>query len=117
MEIRNLFIRSLKNSYNMIQLDGAKLNYTGKLNTHPYKTTRSLASLFGLLRMLDKRHGLLPSYDPVIQDQIEQAFVELVHSENNASPMFYLPHKPVVRETVESAKLQVVHHACLNDFL
>lgn len=65
----------------------------------------SLARLFNLLRKLDKQPDLISYYDAVIQDQIEQDIIEPVHLEDDASPTFYLPHNPVIRETPESTKL------------
>ena len=65
----------------------------------------SLARLSELLRKLDKQPDLVSIYDTVIQDKIEQGIIEPVHLENDANPTFYLPHKPVIRETAESTKL------------
>ena len=71
----------------------------------------SLARLSGLLRKLEKQLDLHNSYDAFIQDQIEQDITEPLHLENDASPMFYLPHKPVIREAAGITKLRIVYDA------
>ena len=89
------------------KLGGMKLAYSGKLETQPLQNKKkvSLARLSELLRKLDKQPDLFSSYDTVIQDKIEQGIIEPVHLENDANPTFYLPQKPVIRETADSTKL------------
>ena len=49
-------------------------------------------------------------YDDVIQDQLQQGIVEAV-PETPAEKEFYIPHKPVVKETAETTKVRVVYDA------
>lgn len=53
---------------------------------------------------------MLEKYDAIIQDQLTQGIVERVEGEANAKE-FYIPHKPVVRETAESTKFHIVYDA------
>ena len=53
---------------------------------------------------------MLERYDSVIQDQLAQGIVERVESEAKERE-FYIPHKPVIRETAESTKLRIVYDA------
>ena len=53
---------------------------------------------------------MVERYDSVIQDQLAQGIVE--HEESEAEGReFYIPHKPVIRETAESTKLRIVYDA------
>ena len=53
---------------------------------------------------------MLERYDSVIQDQLAQGIVERVEGEAKERE-FYIPHKPVIRETAESTKLRIVYDA------
>jgi hypothetical protein len=54
----------------------------------------------------------MTKYDEIIRDQIDQGIVEKVTpSSVLANNEFYIPHKPVVRETAESSKVRVVYDA------
>ena len=55
--------------------------------------------------------GTIERYDQVIQDQIEAEIVERVSGPVTGSREFYIPHKPVVRESAETTKLRVVYDA------
>ena len=46
-------------------------------------------------------------YDQIIQDQKEKGIVEPVDHEPTGK-VFYLPHKPVIRESAETTKIRVV---------
>lgn len=54
--------------------------------------------------------GLLERYNEVIKNQLEQGIVERAE-EDPQGYEFYIPHKPVVRESAESIKLRVVYDA------
>lgn len=70
----------------------------------------SLRRLEILLKKLQKEPNLLDRYDEVIQDQLAKGIVERVFSDP-VGREFYIPHKPVVRESAESTKLQIVFDA------
>ena len=56
------------------------------------------------------RKDLTAKYNKVIQDQIVEGIVEKAPIEASGQ-QFYLPHKPVVRETASTTKLRVVYDA------
>ena len=58
-----------------------------------------------------RSQGTIERYDQVIQDQIEAGIVERVSGPVTGSREFYIPHKPVVRESAETTKLRVVYDA------
>jgi hypothetical protein len=53
---------------------------------------------------------MLPEYDAVIRDQIEQGIVEKAPSEVTGKE-FYPPHRAVVRENAETTKTRIVYDA------
>ncbi len=56
----------------------------------------------------------MEKYDKVTKDQLEQGIVKRA-DENPTGREFYIPHKPVVRESAESTKLRVVYDASARD--
>ena len=80
-----------------------------KGNHPPLPTNKagSLNRLDSLVRKL-KKQNTLEQYDQIIQDQLQQGIVERV--ENDATNKeFYIPHKPVVRESAETTKMRIVY--------
>ena len=82
---------------------------TGLLWTHgndslPNNKQRSLRRLESLLKRLQKEPNLLDQYDEVIQDQLAKGIIERVSSDP-VGREFFIPHKPVARESAESTKL------------
>ena len=69
----------------------------------------SLRRLGNLVKKLEKS-DLLKSYDQVIKEQLAKGIVERVE-DPAVGREFYIPHKPVVRETAESTKLRIVYNA------
>ena len=59
------------------------------------------------MKKLEKEPNHLDEYDRIIQDQLDEGIVERVTDEPHGEREFYLPHKPVVREAVESTKMQM----------
>ncbi|XP_068723854.1 uncharacterized protein [Montipora capricornis] len=76
----------------------------------PINKQGSLRKLESLLKKLQKEPNLLDQYDEVIQDQLAKGIVERVLSDP-VGREFYIPHKPVVRESAESTKLRIVFDA------
>ena len=62
-----------------------------------------------MVRKLEKQ-DILETYDRIIQDQIDQGIVERV-KEDAVGKEFYIPHKPVVRESAETTKTRIVYDA------
>jgi hypothetical protein len=76
----------------------------------PNNARGSVRRLGNLVKRLEKQPELMTKYDEIIQDQIYQGIVEKVTpSSVPANNEFYIPHKPVVRETAESSKVRVVY--------
>ena len=75
----------------------------------PNNKSGSMRRLESLARKLE-RSDILERYDQVIKDQLEQGIVERAE-EIPKGREFYLPHKPVVRESAESTKLRIVYDA------
>ena len=69
----------------------------------------SLNRLENLSRRLERK-GQTSEYDGVIKEQIEMNIVERA-PEKVSRKEFYLPHKPVVRETAATTKMRVVYDA------
>ena len=53
---------------------------------------------------------MLTNYDEIIKDQPSEGIVEQVTKEPKGKE-FYIPHKPVLRETAESTKTHIVYDA------
>ena len=64
----------------------------------------SLRRLENLTKKLQRESDFLAQYDQIIQDQLETGIVERVTSEP-VGWEFYIPHKPVIKESAESTKL------------
>ena len=59
------------------------------------------------------RTNKLGEYDKIIQEQINEGIIEKV-SETKTSEKgkeFYLPHRPVIRESAETTKIRIVYNA------
>ena len=52
----------------------------------------------------------MEQYDQIIQDQLVQGIVEPAKDEAKGKE-FYIPHKPVVRESAETTKMHIVYDA------
>ena len=66
--------------------------------------------LNGLTKRLDKNPELLERYDNIIKEELEDGVVERV-TQSAHGKEFYLPHKPVVRQSAESTKVRMVFDA------
>ena len=75
---------------------------------------------YGSLRHLNtqvrklKKMGKLEEYDAIIRDQLEKGVVERA-SEKVLGKEFYMPHRAVIREQAESAKMRVVYDCSAHD--
>ena len=85
------------------------LPWRGDHPTLPNNKTGSLKRLDSTIRKLEKK-GILEQYDAIIKDQLAENIVEPV-GEHVVGREFYIPHKPVIRETAESTKLRIVYDA------
>ena len=76
----------------------------------PSNKAGSLARLGKLVQKLEKKPDLFQQYREIIKEQEEQGIIEKVTQEPRGRE-FYLPHKPVVRESAESTKVRIVYDA------
>ena len=70
----------------------------------------SLPCLNSLTKRLERNPKLLQRYDDIIKEQLRGGVVERV-TESAKGKQFYLPHKPVVRQSAESTKVRIVFDA------
>ena len=87
----------------------ARLPWKGDHPPLPSNESGSLKRLGSLVQRL-KKTGRLDEYDAIIQDQLRQGIVEEADMPASGKE-FYIPHKAVVRENVESTKMRVVYDA------
>ena len=67
----------------------------------------SLGRLSNLVKRLKRQPMLLEKYDEIIQEQLAEGIIEKVTDEPKGKE-FYIPHKPVMRESAESTKIRIV---------
>ena len=70
----------------------------------------SLSRLKNLIKNLRKQLKEFEQYDQVNQTHLSEAIIEKAPKEIKGTKI-YLPHKPVVREKVESTKMRTVYDA------
>ncbi|XP_068691046.1 uncharacterized protein [Montipora foliosa] len=75
----------------------------------PSDKSGSLRRLSSLIQRL-KRVGKLQNYYAIMQEQLTEEIIEEASMEPKGRE-FYIPHKPVLRESAESTKLRIVYHA------
>jgi len=78
--------------------------------TLPTNERGSIKRLESLLKKLQSKPELFDKYDEIIQEQLDEGIVERVE-EDPKEREFYIPHKPVVRETAETTKVRIVFDA------
>ena len=69
------------------------------------------ARLGGLLRKLKGKPEVLKQYHGIIQEQINQGIGEYAPDEPEGDHVFYMPHKPVIRELAVMTKMRIVYDA------
>ena len=62
-------------------------------------------------RKLSQDPNLKKEYEKIVKDQLEEGVVEATSEIPAAERTFYMPHKPVVRETASTAKVKIVFDA------
>ncbi len=63
-----------------------------------------------LVKKLQRDPELLENYDKIIQEQLAEGIVERTVNKPQGRE-FYIPHKPVIKETAESTKVRIVFDA------
>ena len=77
----------------------------------PPNEAGSLARTKSLIKKLKNDPTLFNEYDDIIRKQIDEGIVERIPPGEPSGKLFYLPHRPVVRETAESTKVRIVFDA------
>ena len=85
------------------------LPWRGRHNPLPNNEQGSLKRLSNLTKRL-QRQQLTDAYEKVIYEQLAEGIIEPAPKTANGRT-FYIPHKPVIRETAETTKLRVVYDA------
>ena len=70
----------------------------------------SLRRLNNLTKRLQKHHEALEKYNNVIKEQLAKGIFERA-TKKAEGKYFYLPQKPVIKESAESTKLRIVYDA------
>ena len=76
----------------------------------PTNESGSLKRLDSLVKKLGRDPELLEKYDKIIQEQLAEGIVERV-VETPKDREFYIPHKPVIKETAKTTKVRIVFDA------
>ena len=76
----------------------------------PTNESGSLKRLDSLVKKLGRDPELLEKYDNIIQKQLAEGIVERV-VETPKDREFYIPHKPVIKETAETTKVRILFDA------
>ena len=76
----------------------------------PSNERGSRARLTKLVQRLEKKPDLMKQYQEIIKDQERQGIIEKAPQESNQRK-FYIPHKPVVKESAETTKVRIVYDA------
>ena len=77
----------------------------------PENKDGSIARLKVLRRRLLRDPKLLDTYEDIIHQQVEEGITEKVGPTESDKKVFYMPHKPVIRQNAESKKVRVVYDA------
>ena len=72
--------------------------------------TGSVLRLKSLLGKLKKDPAKFEQYDNIIKEQLAEGIIERITSQPNGKE-YYIPHKPVIRESAESTKMRIVYDA------
>ena len=76
----------------------------------PSNKTGCLARVGKLFQKLEKDQELFSAYNKIMKDQESEGIIEEVNCKGNGK-VFYLPHKPVIRQNAESRKIRIVYDA------
>ena len=77
-------------------------------NTNEEPSRRRLCNVE---RKLKRNEGLKLEYEKIVAEQLEQGIVEKVPEQPTGERVFYMPHKPVARETASTTKVRMVFDA------
>lgn len=67
--------------------------------------------LNALTKRLDNNPELSKAYNEVFQQYVNEGFIEEVPSKNVTKPIYYMPHRPVIKESSSTTKVRPVFDA------
>ena len=76
------------------------------VNNNQVQSSARLNSLFRRMTTVVRKE-----YDKIIEEQLEMGIIEKVPEDLNGKRVFYMPHKPVVRESATTTKVRMVFDA------
>ena len=76
------------------------------INDNQVQSSARLNSLFRRMTAMVRTE-----YNKIIEEQLEMGIIEMAPEEVNGKRVFYMPHKPVVREGATSTKVRMVFDA------
>ena len=88
---------------NVPWVPGAKLTKTNEL--------QSRKRLHNLERKLENKESLKQEYTKIVEDQLKDEIIEKVPETATGSRIYYMPHKPVVRDSATTTKVRMVFDA------
>ena len=94
--------------------DGSYITCLPWKSLHPPlkdNATIARARLERLLKKMEHDPVGLQQYHMIIQDQITQGIVEPAPETPTGDKIFYLPHRPVIKESAETTKIRIVYDA------
>ena len=84
-------------------MPGAKLTKTNEL--------QGRRRLQNLGRKLENKENLKQEYTKIVEDQLKDKVIEKVPETATGDRIYYMPHKPVVRDNVMTTKVRMVFDA------
>ena len=88
---------------NVPWVPGAKLTKTNEL--------QSRKRLNNLERKLENKESLKQEYTKIVEDQLQDEIIERVPETATGNRIYYMPHKPVVRDSATTTKVRMVFDA------
>jgi hypothetical protein len=86
---------------NNFQMVGTPHDFLGKLGIHLYQPM----NYQGLIKKLERKPEVMTQYHGIIEEQMKQGIVEQVPEQPTGERKFYLPHKPVIKESAETTRV------------
>ena len=80
-------------------------------NLNKRNQVQSRKRLQNLERKLEKNESLKKGYEKIIDDQLKMEIIEKVPEKATGDRLYYMPHKPVVREDATTTKIRMVFDA------
>ena len=80
-------------------------------NLDKINEAQSRKRLQSLERKLERNESFRQGYEKIVDDQLKDEIIEKVPEKATGDRIYYMPHKPVVRESATTTKIRMVFHA------